>query len=208
MPLAAAHVLGLSFISLSIAIAGPDARWGAFAFPGFVALALLFFRSVPPYKDANLFTAFCMLLIIAAPWTFTPQPEHVRSQLAWLRDKPLQEYGKTIDTILDACGEDRYVFDGGFPLSAYARHLPIGPIFIPYFFNYLGVDHPLYTETFDRIRKNGKVLVRFEYAYKVNFKDFPSDVFSDFTSIPPDCAKNIPVSSDFSVLFRKGWNPT
>ena len=106
-----------------------------------------------------------------------------------------------MDAILDACHEDRYVYAGLFPVFALSRHSPLGPIFTPYFQDYLGFDHPLYLRTFAAVLASGHILVE-PTTRPDKAGGFPESLRQLFVSTPPPCAAGLPTPDGYLVRYR------
>jgi hypothetical protein len=118
-----------------------------------------------------------------------------------------QDASEKLDAILDACGYSRYAYAGAFPWFAFSRHSPIGPMFTPYFHEYLGYDHPLYEQTFAAIRREGRVLVEeAELSDERQVDVLPHDVRALFSDAVPACADNLPVPNGFVLRYRTNAN--
>ena len=164
-----------------------------FAVPALLACFIAFVRSEKRWWPVAL-------VLVLAALTYHQDRHGLYSQQSGHLANSQKESAK-LDTILDACGYDSYVFAGGFPIFALAKHSPIGPVFSPYFHDYLGFDHPLYKETWDRIRQKGMVFVE----PKVPSKEpdpVPPDIRALFGTTVPSCAAGFATPDGFVVKYR------
>lgn len=195
-------------VSLSVAVGGYLTNHFAFAFPVYFAGLLLFLRySASPHRSQILCTAVA-LLTFTALITYRPSSQH----LAYVRvmqqhtSPTFHAHAEHLDALLDACGLERYIGEGGYLSGlALAHHSPLGPLLVTSVgdHNYLPRDHPLFHRTFATLMREGNVLVMEEARYR-GHPLLPFFV-SEFTASPPSCARPYLPFEDFVVLFRRGW---
>lgn len=186
-------LLALSVASQAILIGGNARNYLLYLTPALVVLFLEFARRA---RGGFLPGAVTLLLCVMVFMQGPARPDAVSLGLR----SQARAASASLDRLMDACGLCRYVFAGEYPVFAFARHSPVGPIFAAYYHDYLGLDHPLYRRTFEEIRRDGDLLVQpkvppFRYPA-------PREVLAMFTNTAPPCAKGIPPPPGYVVRFR------
>jgi hypothetical protein len=198
-PAALFHVVcglaALLLLNFAIGIGGYLWNYMLYALPAIVCCLLLALR----LGGLRVVIPLTVLLSVATV-TYHQQEANLYSQTPGLEARS-RELSARLDAILDACHEDRYVYVGLFPEFAFSGHSPLGPIFTPYFHNYLGFDHPLYQETFAAVRDRGRILVEPTTRPKKP-ASFPEDLRELFAPTPPPCAAGLPTPEGYSVKYR------
>lgn len=191
-------VAGLLLLGPAIGIAGYAPNYLLYAFPVFVCCLLLYLRTEEYLRPITIVVTIYLSLSMLS----THQTES--DQLNLLPDAihDSTTLSHQLDVILDACGFDRFVFDGNVPAFAFSKHSPIGPVFNLYFHDYLAFTHPFYLQTFDTIKQEGAVLVQPRSPLdKPN--PLPPDILRLFSDSVPACAKGLPVPFGFLLKYRK-----
>lgn len=190
----------LPLLSLSAGIGGYVWNYMLYAVPAFLALVLLFVRNASP-RGALVVCVFLAVTALA-----------YRQEEAGKWSSSLDLYGKAqeqsdkLEALMDACGLTRFVFAGSFPTFAFAKYSPIGPIFTPYFHDYLEFDHSLYQATYKNILGQGRILL-VPTGTPLNSRDpLPEEIRGQFTAAVPDCARGLPEPPEFRVLYRQAQN--
>lgn len=204
------HVLlaatALYLLTLSNAVGGFFVNHASFAFPGYVAMAvwaLYLFRKEGGNRTAAI---ACTVLVVAGAAVMRPSPERLKylSDSMRFRQSSEGELVDAVDRLLDACGEQRFLFIGKFPELAYSKHSPIGPMFLQFFHWYLPREHPLYELTRANADRDAHVVVNL-VPEEVNYP-LAGFVAKEFTEEAPRCAREISMPSGIEVLYRKGWS--
>ena len=129
-----------SIYLLALAVGTGGAYWNhhfVFAVPGYAAFFLLMVREAKRHKGHAFSTIGFMMvtsLTIAAGWT-TPSPNYSAQLVAMQIDSTaVRQEAERIDSILDRCDIDRYLFLGanGTQPYGFTRHSPLGPLFLQY----------------------------------------------------------------------------
>ncbi len=206
----AAGVAAIVLLCLAFGIGNYTGNDAAFPFPAYAAVAMIFLewtflrdgQSVVSalQKVAGAVTA---ILIVIAMVTFQPVPQSTRDQFFGERESYLP-FSRWLDGLLEACDNPPYYWHGGQPAMAYAKQSPTGPIFTPYFHDYLTLQHPLYLETYDHLRRNVQILLVRPLKYEGE-PPIPADILALFGPDAPACASRAgaPPIEDVQVLFRK-----
>jgi hypothetical protein len=111
-----------------------------------------------------------------------------------------------IDTILDRCGVERYLFIGGsgFHPYAYTKHSPVGPMF----FQLTGFFDPsrgLLREAFRRQLGTASIAVFSSHETLDLAPEVQRFLEEQFTTAPWDCARNLPplTRPEYVLWYRK-----
>jgi hypothetical protein len=177
----AAGLVAVLFMDIAIGIAGYGARYMVFLMPAMISLFFLWIRA----RNAILITSLLavMAILYRAPMhgddmKFLAQSKQASSQL---------------DSLLDACHFDRYVFGGDGAIFAFSRHSPVGPFIQLRAYEYLGLHHPFFLQTLSNIL-DARILV-----IPDTIKDYPTEIIGRFDATAPTCAKPLP---GYRVFFR------
>lgn len=152
--------------------------------------------------DAKVIGGATTAVLLAALVTYVPISNDTRSQYFGSREQ-YQEFSSWLDTLLEGCGSPSYGWHGGMPPFAYAKQSPIGPIFSPYFHDYLGFDHPLYVSTWENL-KQAQVMLRQPFPYK-GTDPLQAAFWQNFDTARPRCAQTAPEPTleGVEVFYRK-----
>ncbi len=209
LPDIAVSIAAVALLCLAFGIGGYTGNDAAFPFPAYIAVAMIFLESTFLLSGTSrvailqkiLGTATAMIILVTLI-TFQPVPQSTRDQFFGERDR-YQSFSQWLDRLLTACSDPPYFWYGGQPAMAYATHSPVGPIFTPYFHDYLTFHHPLYLDTYDNLRRSVKVLLIEKYPYK-GTTPIPPDILGLFGPDAPACAKDVEKPPmDVQVLYRK-----
>ena len=121
-----------------------------------------------------------------------------------------QEVARQLDALLDACSVDRYFFVEERPYMEYMHHSPLN------FFVYTGPEsiishHPILIEKQLHSFSQSLMVIANGDAYEIRPREAEKQLSTmtfrylanNFTIVPWDCAKGLPVPEGYSVLFRK-----
>jgi len=187
-------------VSATVGIAGYALQHWAFACASFFALALAFVRYATAEKVKTV-SGVVWAIVVVAVLVFRPWPERLtrlRDDLQQHSAKANAEVVRRFDNLLDTCGIQRYAGIEVHQELAFARHSPIGPLFIQKAHEYLGQDHPLFLTTY-RNMLDAEVLV-------LRKDSTPYGVFSrlldQFNDKPPACAQGYLPIGDLDIRFR------
>jgi hypothetical protein len=193
-------LLGIFSVTMAIGMPGGYNDYHfAFAVPFFAALLLIFLRyGNSPYARAELFLPLSLLLCLAVMF-YQPNPKHMdylRAQ-THINSHSNRDTIRAVDQLLTACESERYVNLGAHQKLAFAKHSPIGPLFLRDVFSYLPKEHPLVQKTEENMEQWGRIAIADE-----NYTgDSPDSLFA-VTNVP-DCAKPYLPIPGVTVLFRK-----
>lgn len=198
--------LYLSTLAISLSIFANNHF--AFGVPMYLALSLLFIRYAASESRAFLLSGSIGLIIIAGIFLYTPREEHLkllRERMGYTATES-RPYADKVDAMLESCKVDRYYGFSTFQRLAFAKHSPIGPLFHMHFFQYIGLDHPLYNKTIANIGEIAPIVIVYKDGW---FEGFNGSVLAPvFTKDPPECAKQFLPLPDTEVFFRKTLWPT
>ncbi|TSC57848.1 MAG: hypothetical protein Greene041619_923 [Candidatus Peregrinibacteria bacterium Greene0416_19] len=196
-------IIALLLTSLAIGISIYAINHFAFGVPAYLALALIFIRYAVSFPRPTIVTTGIVVFILVTALFYRPSERHLqllRERMGYTAAEN-RAYAHRVDALLDNCRIDRYASFGTFQRLAFARHSPLGPLFQPQFFEYLGLDHLLYKQTFDRLVNDAKIVIVYKGSW---FKDISPDKLAPlFTADPPPCAKEFLPLAETTVLFRK-----
>jgi hypothetical protein len=195
----------LYLTTLAGGIGGYLLQHGGFTVPSYVALALVVVRVLA--RQPHVARALpCCMAMAACAWTQS------FDETMWVRRQPelLNRFAENrhtteaLDRLLDACGQAHYVFVGSQMKLAFARHSPIGPMFMLFHHDeYLGWQHPLYQTTRERIDDEGSILVQLGDTSDDRLQEgLGASLAAEFTDQPPPCAVNRVPIEGLRVLFR------
>jgi hypothetical protein len=184
-------LLAILCLSLAVGIGGYTWNYMLFIFPAVIVTYFFFLES----SNKFFLIPFTLLLCIIS-FTYYPTNRFSMTQYA-----QIQTLSSELDQIMDHCGYDRYAMIGSYSKFAFAKHMPIGPMFAPYFQEYLGLDDPLYLKTYDAIDKNAKILLQ-QDPLPTDPYPLPESLRNQFVKKAPSCAKDLTVPSGFKVLYR------
>src|SRR3989338_5707859 len=201
--------IGLYLIVMGVGLGGEF--WNhhfAIAIPGYVALFILTMRAMERWNiPARLLYITTATMIGIAIFLV---PRHYQDRLEFLL--PDARTAKTeammIDTILDRCAIERYLFLGsnGPQAYGYTRHSPERPLFAPsgppldYMFS---VEQPELRSSFLRTLSKARLAVVDQYLLGDLTEYTKSYVAEHFTETPWECAKPALRDSRYRILFRK-----
>lgn len=182
-------LLCVVLLSLSISIGGYLWNYMLYAFPALLCVLFLFLKQ-KQYREI-----FVVLLCIAT-LQFTYDERNFYSQTPGLVSKA-HTLSKDLDAIMDSCGFKTYAYTGFFPEFALSKYSPIGPMFIPYFHPYVGLEHELYAKTVENIR-NAPLLIE-------PVKTPKGQIFSvtdAFQGLTPPCAEGKKTPEGYRALYQ------
>ncbi|MFH0851471.1 MAG: hypothetical protein V1876_01860 [Candidatus Peregrinibacteria bacterium] len=181
-----------------------------FAVGSFAALFLSFLRTAALHWKRGSFTrivAMIVLLILLPTVNRRPLVDY-KAQIAWYRDEQqsVQNVAAEIDTILDRCGVERYLFiggNGGQPYG-YTRHSPMGPLFFQ-FDHLLDDNHEKFRKEFVQSLHEARFVVQKNFDLNVLTTETVLYLEQEFTKEPWPCAPSIESNGPYSFYFRKPW---
>ena len=174
-----------------------------FAVPGYAALLLaLLAGEMHETKLSRPITVLLLMTIAVSLWHVRENPARkIREWAAW--DGTLRTAAETIDTAMDRCGIDRYLYlvtKGGGPFG-YTRHSPIGPVFINHN-RFVMQDHSPLTGVFAEEIKHADLIVLEREDETGMTRKGLEYLQTHFTDLPPVCAGDIHDSLPYHLLFR------
>lgn len=134
--------LVLPFLCVAIGIGGYEPNYMLFILPAILALFIQI------RWEYSVLVALMVLLYV--------RPVMTDTRAATLEQESLQT-SQQLDALMDACRYDEYVFDGQ-KIPGFARHSPVGPLFITSVHGYLG-KNPLFDQTTENSR-NAKIVLK------------------------------------------------
>lgn len=191
-------LVALLSLDLSAGIGGYVWNYLLYSLPAVLCLFLLFLKSARPSWAIAAVTAGLAVAVLAYHQTDGQKNNQVPHLLAETRS-----LSAALDRVLDACGEGRFAYDGLFPYFALSRHSPVGPMFTPYFHEYLGLDHPLYRRTFENIAAADVLVIPTWVANPKVVNPVPKSILDSFTAPRPACAASLPDPHGYAVRFRR-----
>ncbi len=194
-------IVVLLLMTLIFGIGGYTGNDAAFAFAGYFAIAFLALRELHEWNsDARWGWPAIGALTLLGVLLFRPLP--LKDREAFLAAKVEYKASSAwIDELIESCGSVPYALDGDYPASAFAVHSPLGPIFTPYFHDYLGYDHPLYRQTFQAIKERAQIIIVRAFHH-TGPDPIPADILSLFGPYFPPCSVGISPPEGFTVLYR------
>lgn len=198
------HLIALAALYLTALAVGVSiyaVNHFAFAVPALIALVLLFLGYAASEKSSALVAIPVFAFVCLAAFLHQPGEKH----LADMRDRLQYASGvnrgtvRQVDALLESCGVERYGSLDAFMALGFARHSPVGPLFVGHFFDYLGREHPLFSETRENVLKAPIVI-----SAGGEDSDRAKEILvSNFTESPPVCAKeHLPIDG-LRVFFKK-----
>ncbi|MDO8468936.1 MAG: hypothetical protein Q7S29_04225 [Candidatus Peribacter sp.] len=190
--------LSLYFAALAVGLSG-NYNWYhfTFAFPVYVALIVVFLRSMYNDTSHTLIASVLSSFVVIGMLHFVPSLDFLQ------RIEPMRQYSfanhqnivSRFDAILDACGVKRYISLGAQSALAYAKHSPYGPSFI------LDSDRLFAVESDKHLQEDAQIIALpsgqgIQHPLK-------SWIEENFTSDAPACAKTMPQPFGIRLLFRK-----
>lgn len=175
-------LLILPLLGLTISLGGFGHRYLLYLLPVILVLFLMALEN-----NIILATVTAILLI-----TSRAPREDFLSIAAFHQNR---ELSVQLDKLMDSCGYATYAMGGKTPVFAFARHSPIGPLFVFSAHTYLGYHHPLYEETIRNIVQQPVLIVE----YPLDENAFPAVLRNEFQAPVPACATPI---QGFMALFR------
>jgi hypothetical protein len=177
-----------------------------FAVPGYAALFFVFIRIVRihwhRFLPKTVLAAFATLSLYAG-LTITPQDYTEMAGWILYDQDTMQTSAGYIDSVLDACDIDRYLYLGsnGYQPFGYTEHSPIGPLFLQ-FDEWLHDDRPAFREAILRQTDSAFFIVR--ESMNLNWLNVPVKRYieQNFSQEPWPCARNIPRDTQYEYLFR------
>ena len=183
--------LALLCLSLAIGIGGYTPNYLLFIVPAVIVAYLFLLESA----KLPLLLLFSSLLCVVS-FMYIP-----RNHLSMTLYSDTQTLSLQLDHIMDACGFDRYALIGGYSKFAFAKHMPIGPMFSPYFHEYLGLDNPLFLRTYQAIDQQAGILLQ-QDPLPADPYPLPNALRYQFSETSPACAKGLSTPIGFTVLYR------
>ncbi len=168
-------------MTVAIGIGGYVPNYLLYIFPIFIASYFSFFEG--KWKMQKLLV---MIGLFSTAVLLYATPDSPYSQSIGLYETMVKSSAQ-LDRVMDSCHLDRYITKVPFPVFALSHHFPIGPIFTPYFHDYLGFNHPFYVATFENM-KNADLLIEPVKLFNGNANAFPADIMSEFVEKDPPCA--------------------
>ena len=178
---------GLFLTSAAVGLSIYATNHFAFALPPMLALILASTRAFTQEKAKRILLWPAIAVAVAAAMLYSPSEKHLatmQDRLAYSSVTNAERVAR-VDGMLDACGVERYGSLGAFMTLGFAKHSPIGPLFITHFFDYLGKDHPLFARTTENIAQ-AKVIISAGGEDADRRKEL---LEQKFTQSPPECAK-------------------
>lgn len=196
----------LCLAALAVGISTYSINHFAFAAPISFAVLLLVTVACARGVLPSLLTGALLILTAVAAFTYRPDEQYMaymRTALTYTAaaQAPMAE---RLDGLLTACALDRYAANSVINDFGYARHSPVGPLFVRGFYNYIPEDHPLKTQTSDNIRKGDALLVL--RSGEEDEEPFRS-AMAKVTDVPPPCAEGFLPISGYRVYFPKSEGP-
>ena len=130
------YLLALIAITTAASLGGFTWNYMLYMVPFIITLSILFFRKYNVIPVALLLAAGIFLYESG--------------------DRYSQSF--PLESVRHLSIDQRYVYRGAFPILAFSKHSPIGPIFTPQFHPYLEADHPLRLQTLEN-SKQANILV-------------------------------------------------
>ncbi|PIP65562.1 hypothetical protein COU77_01445 [Candidatus Peregrinibacteria bacterium CG10_big_fil_rev_8_21_14_0_10_49_16] len=196
----------LYLLSFAVGSGGYLNNHFAFAFPVYFAITVLFVQSMAQGSVHPLFVVAVGTMTVWSAFWYEPSTQHLEylSQMQSNVASVHRDRAEQFDTLLDACGVDRYVSDAGYWSGlGFTRHSPIGPM--PTIgagaHSYLPRDHWLFLRTAENVIRDGTILAMKQSV----FDEHPLKEFfvAEFTSEVPSCAASYVPVGDLVVQFRK-----
>ena len=195
--------------SLSVAAGGEFfPHHFAFAVPAYLGLVLGFLAQLKTHSYTRWWRWMACVPIIALLYvTAFHTREDYRSALLTMRSElaQAQQGANLIDTTMDRCGIERYMYIGEVGVLVYGltRHSPLGPGFFQYSLN---VTYPQFGESFvHNLQTNANILILPPQGAKT--RPFTEDVVrfigDHFSTDPWPCAQPYDAPKDFRIFFRK-----
>ena len=209
---------------LAVGIGGFLSQQYGFSVPVFAAILIVFIRlAITQWDQARirLFTGALVLLALLG-LVLLPTPDYdARIAERVEAERQATQRAETVDTLLDRCGEERYVLmsDGLIPY-AYTKHSPAGPAFtiLSFTFPQEWREAPLLylRDTFvERLKRGNIVFIKADVSGDGSFypqatDELPQDVIAylteNFTTNAPACAGSPAPKLPITILYRKGWD--
>lgn len=200
---AAALALYLSFLAVGV---GGDYfnHHYVFAVPTYVALFLCALRALTLWHPSRAATAFGLLATVMSLALLQLPVMLYDVRLSILRDQVTRarSAARTIDAILDDCGDARYFYIGGNGTQpfAYTHHSPMGPVFFEDT-RLFDEDDGFFNEAFFRELSQARFVV-FESFDLERLESKMEEGLSAFTDTPWRCAENVPIPDGFTLFYR------
>ncbi|MSR87223.1 hypothetical protein EXS70_03565 [Candidatus Peribacteria bacterium] len=173
----------------------------AFAVPVYLALALLFLRHAAGPHASSVIVWPVIALTVLSVFAYRSdevQFRLVNNRLQYGSARHIEEVLK-VDAMLDACTIDRYGSVDAFLALAFARHSPVGPLFVWNYFDYLGADNVLFAQTRANLEK-AQVIISAEGPDSPRVADL---IAARFTEKAPPCATPFLPITGLRVYFPK-----
>lgn len=184
--------------SLAVGLADYRATHFSVALPVYFALVVTFVQYVVAHRNNALLIGTITVLAIASSFRYAPdsliRQLRAASHLAYRNQRSNVE---GLDEILERCGSPPYFAIGGLPIIAYAKHSPLGPLFVDQ--PYLKRENRLVQRTRERLDEQARIVI------VPNDGELPpSDAYLQdiFQPNPPDCAKSVDVGTGLTLWFR------
>ena len=188
-----------------VGIASYSANHFAFAVPVYLAILMLFLSHAA--GDARSPWVFWPIAAaaVAGALVYVPSAEHraaLQSRLQY-SSSALGERTRRLDSLLDACGIERFGALDTTLQTGVTKHSPLGPLLQRGFFkNVWPADHPLFQETHERVTRDARILVT--VRDEQDTWGMQPVIEQTFTRIPPACAApHLPIDG-IDVWFRAG----
>lgn len=203
----ASSIAASYLLALAVGIGG--SYWNhhfVFAVPGYAALLIVVVREIRRHWNSahgRIMAALLFAIAMTASFTHTRGDFRVNAMIAADVKASTQEEARMIDTVLDACGIDRYLFLGGNGSQPYAftLHSPIGPMFFQYDY-WFDDSRPAFQRSILDAVDNAFFVV-YENVYAGNVSgQIRSILDAEFSADPWPCAKDAPQSSRYRYLYR------
>lgn len=165
-------------------------------------LSLVRYWQAMEASSRRLIAVLCLLSVLTLPAQSPPAEQRIQRRERQMRVVEAQ----AIDSILDRCGQDRYLFLGENAIQVYAftRHSPQGPLFFQYDWFFRGV-LPQLEHAFVRSVEQANIVVQDRYTGMLSpqRKEVDRYLKQAFTNTPWECAGNFGAVRRYQLLFRR-----
>lgn len=196
-------IMALYLLALSIATGGQYYNHHhVFAVPGYYAVLLVCLRHWSRLPRLGRLGIVIIMLWFGTTVFLHPFENYIRDHRLWI--SRVKSDAHALDTVLDGCNEDRYLFLGGIEVQpfGFTTHSPLGPSFFQ-FAPFLVSDRQYFrTGLLENLHQANIVMMHRQQDLN-DFRSFVSTyMMQNFSWRPPACAANITFTPPFSVAYR------
>lgn len=177
-----------------------------FALPVYGALVLLLMREARrDHSSVRPWTLLPLITLTVLTALFHTRTNPLTQVQEWrTKETQLQHAAMTIDTVLDRCGVDRYLYlvqKGRGPFG-FTRHSPMGPVFINHDRLLTRSDSPFHVPVAAEMRTAEVVVLENFQASGLTDKGWQF-VAETYTESAPTCAGTFEQPLPYRILFRR-----